>query len=589
MEKRVGRIVSIFLLFVSGYILGSESAIALRMQDMNHSSIDQAMCQAPFILQVELKNLEGYTDTHIMRYISGIENFKSSRSMTSHNVSIDNGIKTTKIFYNFVLRADKKGKFTVGPLKLKDKAGQQVQSNRLIITVGDDVLSSEKHEKDKYFMMASLSKKQAYVGEKVTLSIKFYDRLFVDDLHLQLPDFNNLYVVKNHDNVNKSMTLVDGEEYCVTEWIFDTYGKEPGLLILQDINVAFFAPELENKFQFGRAFDFFRSLHKKEQYVSAQPIKIEVMPLPKHDTFRDIEAVGQFLNFTISINQTSASAGQGIVFKIELFGDANFEMMQSDSLVLPEGFKYYDSRMVAIDEKRNHKCCEFIVQANIPGAYHIAPQKLVYFDPVDNQYKTLYSNALDLIITPADKTSGACHVSDVLLDESTEDVALVEKKLKDFLIVQKGAIHRRFSVMIPLVNYQYLLVFLFLMWLLFIIYRAVSLQQYIFDHPVWKKYIIFLRVERAYKIALLKQDVKALYAIFIQLFGQLIDVTSGQLSDEIVIQYFIDKGFSKQQIEAWKNFKEQILQASFSLQAQKSQKDLFEMALEWIQQLKEKA
>ena len=88
----------ICFIIVSGNVFASESSIVLRMQDMNHKPISQAMCKAPFILQVELKNLDGYTDIHLMQYIAGIENFKTSRSMSSHNVSIDNGKKQQKCF-----------------------------------------------------------------------------------------------------------------------------------------------------------------------------------------------------------------------------------------------------------------------------------------------------------------------------------------------------------------------------------------------------------------------------------------------------------------------------------------------------------
>ncbi|MBV8661340.1 MAG: hypothetical protein JO129_04315, partial [Candidatus Dependentiae bacterium] len=83
MEKNAGKItiwfnfmnrsiVSIFLLMASNFIFASESSIVLRMQDMNHKPIDQAMCKAPFILQVELKNLDGYTDAHVIQHTTGI-------------------------------------------------------------------------------------------------------------------------------------------------------------------------------------------------------------------------------------------------------------------------------------------------------------------------------------------------------------------------------------------------------------------------------------------------------------------------------------------------------------------------------------
>lgn len=593
MEKMVGNFlnrVAIFLLLaVSNYMCASDSAIVLSIQDMNYKPISQAMCQAPFILQVELKNIESYTDIHLMQYITGIENFKSSRSMTSQNVSIDNGKKTVKIVYNFVLRADKKGKFTVGPLSLNDKHGQSVRSNRLIIPVGDEVLASDKNQKDKYFMKMSLSKKQVYVGEKITLHIKFYDRLFVDDLHLKFPDFENLYIVKNKNKINKNMELIEEEEYSVTEWVFDMYATKPGQLIIQDIQAAFFAPELESKFKFGGSFDFFRSLHKSQRCVVAQPIKIDVKPLPEHKEFHNILTVGQISKFTASINQNSVSDGQGIVLTTELFGNVNFEIMDALSLKLPEGFKYYDSNMVTINETRTKKHCEFIVQASNPGTYDIQPQSLVYFDPIDEQYKTIESNDLGVItVTESNQSPQTSQLSDNVLEDVCLDGQCPAKELQDFYVLEKGSIHTKVDRAISPQRFQHLIGLLFLIWFFMACYRSLF-KKYILQHPVLHHYIIFAQAVKSYNLALQKNQISALHKIFIHLFTQLIKNHVGQLDRSVIVAYLIDKDFSDEQIQSWKRFYEAILQVSFSSTAHIQQEILWEQALEWIQLLKEKA
>ncbi|MBV8660928.1 MAG: BatD family protein, partial [Candidatus Dependentiae bacterium] len=443
--------------------------------------------------------------------------------------------------------------------------------------------------KDSYFMTMDIHKKQAYVGEKITLHIKFYDRIFVDDLHLQFPDFKNLYLVKSKNNIHKSTITIDEQEYSVTEWVFDFYATEPGSLILQDIHAVFFAPELENKFRFGGAFDFFRSLHKTEQYISAQPIKIEILPLPEHAHFHDVSAVGQFSNFVISLNQKSVPVGQGVVLSVELFGEGNLEIMEPTTLRLPEDFKYYDSNTIKIDEKRSYKYCEFIVQANTPGTYHIEPQTFMYFDPVAMQYKKLHSNALDITITPVEQKSQSPHLADALLDqEAEENEQPNQKQLKDFSIIQKGSVHDQSFGMIPLKIYQQLLWLLLWIWLFLIMYESV-LQKYIFKHRLWMNFIIFSRAKRACQAARSNKKIQELHPIFVQLFTYLTGVQAGQLYDTTMMQYIIDKGFSAEQIRAWKIFYEQILQASFSSQVQLHQQDLFQQSLEWIQLLKEKA
>lgn len=576
---------------VSNSIFTSDASIVLSMQNINHEPISQAMCQAPFILQVELKNLDGYTDVHLMQNISGLENFKSSRSVATQNVLMNNNNKQIfKTFYHFVLRSDKKGTFSVGPVQLKDKSGQTIRSNRLIVYVGDEIIPLEKQQSDKYFMTMNVDKKHAYVGEKVNLVIKFYDRLFVDNLHLKFPDFKNMYIFKSKDNdsVKKNIIKIDDEEYSVTEWSFDFYPTKSGPLILQDIYAAFFAPELESKFKLGGAFDFFMSLQKSEHDIKSEPIELNILPLPTSDKYSDIIAVGQFTKYDISINQKSVPAGQGMTLTIELCGDGNFEMIPPSQLVLPEGFKYYDSRIVTIDKKRSSKHSEFIIQADVPGNYHIESQAFHYFDPLDKQYKTLKSNDFDLVVTPALHESQIPQVLDPEEDESFQDNQSDKKELKDFNIIDSGRIHAQCIIMIPSDYYQYLLWIIFLIGLSLLVYYY-GIQEYLLTHRLWKHFIIFYNAKKSCQAAVAKQDPAALRNLLRKLFAQLLEVHVSSLQDSMMIDYLHHKNFSQEQVAAWKSFYEQLLKSTFLSTNIHQEKDLYQQSFQWIEILKEKS
>ena len=80
-------------------ISASDESIVLSMQDMNNRSIEQAMVQSPFILQLELNNYEAAND---VKYISGMDNFKHSPAMRHSHISTYNGKTVQKIIYRFV-------------------------------------------------------------------------------------------------------------------------------------------------------------------------------------------------------------------------------------------------------------------------------------------------------------------------------------------------------------------------------------------------------------------------------------------------------------------------------------------------------
>lgn len=571
----------LLVVFYGAAVVAAEPLVRLRLQDMNHKPIEQVMCQAPFILQVELRNLEGYTEKTLVPYLLGMENFKSSRCMTSNHVSIDNGKKTSKACFDFVLRADKKGKYYLGPLTLPMKNGQTIRSNDLLVRVGDAVVVADHEHQEKYWLQVELDKKQAYVGQKVQLKISFYDRLFVDDLHLQFPEISDVVITKQKNGVTKKMVELQGQqEYALTQWTFDMYVQKPGALILQDIQAAFFAPALENKFKLGGAFDFFRSLHKTEQYVAAQPIKIDIMPLPEHAEKDTVHAIGQIAKYSITAQQQEAVQGQGIVVTTELQGDANFEMMQQIPLILPAEFQYYASEVVAIDELKKSKRHEYIVQANQPGVYEIEPQRFTYFDPVDRAYKMIESNGLTLTIHPGEQEVATA------LDQ--QDFSDDQEQIAPLTLIEHGALHERVNMMIPFHLYQLLILLLCLFACLFAMIKY-GWYDCLLNHKKLKTWIIFYQARRACNLARSQHKATALHKIFIDLFASLLAINAGHVTQQDMVAYLQQHNFSQEQIENWQNFYHYILQVSFLSPDAVQEFDLCKLALEWIDQLKAKS
>ncbi len=590
MEKKVGKKNNILNLMTSLYLfmllsifqssLSSDASIMLRMQDMNHKSIKQAMSQVPFIIQVELVDIEGYCNDRIVRDLNIIEHFKTAKPINkSHIVEINNGKKVTKTFYDIVVQSDKKGKFFVGPLYLHDKNGVSVKSNRLIVSVGDEIIASSTNQSEKYFLKVFFDKKQAYVGEKVKLHIHFYDRLLVDDLHLKIPNFQDVYIVNNQSNITKSTVTLDNEEYAVTQWEFDFYGKKADTIILQDISAVFFAEG------FGmRSFDFFRAFHKVEQAVVAHPVKIDILPLPEHPQHKKVKAVGQFSQFDIAIDKNSAHVGQGIVLQMDLYGNANFHDIDTCSLVLPEHFNYYDSNLMKINKERNHKHSEFIIQASKEGQYHIPSQVLLYFDPESQVYKKIESNALDIMITPRvdNLTIDTVQYPDKRLQEQDDQAQAI-----NFQIITDDTIYRD-KVVIPQDVFARILFCLLLVLLFMFLYQQ-GLMYNVFEHKKVIKYITFLQAYFACRQAVKKHNYTMIYDAFRALFSRLIGVNLGHMNDADIMMYLKNIGCQDDEIVAWKIFYHKLLQASFSCQKVAIHEDLYHQAFMWINFVKDRA
>ncbi|MGZ6250619.1 MAG: BatD family protein [Candidatus Chromulinivorax sp.] len=589
MEKKAGSFILLFSFLVIHTITFAfdNGSIVLRIQDMNHKAIEQAMITVPFILQVELKNLEGYSDNQLLESMNGIENFKTSQSMVSHNISIDNGKRVSKVIHNFILQADAKGKFTLGPITLKNKSGQSLTSNRLVVIVGDEVVNKEKNNKEQYFLQISVDKKRAYIGEKIRLKISFYDRILVENLQIQFPQMKNIEIIQYPEEVKRFTQIVENQEYNVTEWIVDIYPKETGPLILQNIQAAFYADQAQTNFGFG-AFDFFRSLYKTEQHVIAQPVKVDVISLPYNEQYKNVQAVGQFTDYKIMVNQDSFAVGQGIVLTAQLYGQGNFEMINSLKLELPKELHYYDSQMVSINDRRDCKVSDFVIQAEQEGQFIIKPQKFIYFDPQDAQYKLLESNSVAVTITKALQTDSLPKsLLDQLEQEDKNFDAHTEKTLQDFFIVQSAIMQSNKDTYIPFEWYQWLLMAIFCIWIFIYGYRS-GFYHYFTAIPYLKKQFVFYRAYRQFKKAYRQKNILLLHTMFTQLFSHLMQVSCGKVQKDMIVQYLADKHFSDDQIKAWQELYDQIALHLFSQEQNAINEALFLSAQQWLTYLKER-
>ena len=132
----------------------------------------------------------------------------------------------------------------------------------------------------------------------------------------------------------------------------------------------------------------------------------------------------------------------------------------------------------------------------------------------------------------------------------------------------------------------FIYVFLFAFCIM-LLYRY-GVKKYIFTHEKWQHFIIFLQAKKMCKIAAYKNNAVVLHLIFENLFIALKVCSAGMIHEELIEQYFMDKGFSHEQIMQWRIFYSKLLQASFDQYGQSNSPVLFQESLIWLQRLKEK-
>src|SRR3989339_1184918 len=176
MEKKVGNYITIFLLLMTAIVQASSPSIVISMHGVDNKPIAQAMINSQFVLQVVFNNINVGND---MPTVPGIEQFRYRFNDRSSNISMYNGRSVSKTIYKFSMQASAVGTYSVGPVTYTDKTGKKFESNKLDIHVGNEIISttvnSQNGQKERYEITAEFDRQRVYVGQPVTLKIKFID------------------------------------------------------------------------------------------------------------------------------------------------------------------------------------------------------------------------------------------------------------------------------------------------------------------------------------------------------------------------------------------------------------------------------
>jgi hypothetical protein len=264
---------------------------------------------------------------------------------------------------NYVLTAGPEGIMRI-PAVTVTINGKKYQTNEIVMTVVKPGMT------DQLELEATLSQDKCYAGQPVILTVKFYVYSNVGDYEFDIPALNNdaFYV---EDNEATKQYRVNRKN---KEAILLTFSKVLIPKTAGQIDMG--TPSVSADVAVGRArsqdpFDnFFRNnIQYKRFSVSAQPLKLSVLPLPqqnKPDGFYGL--VGRY-TISASAAPTKASVGDPITLTIKIGGDflkpvqwpqleqisglsENFKMpSQKSSPTVENGFKVFTQTIRPANDK----------------------------------------------------------------------------------------------------------------------------------------------------------------------------------------------------------------------------------------------
>ena len=350
-----------------------------------------------------------------------------------------NGSLAEYVSYTYQLRARTKGTIPVASAIAKIK-GKMLSSQPLVIKVVERsvnpsaVIKEEQPDfflapgedpqekiKKNLFVKVILDKQTCFVGEPVIATFKLYTRLESESKIIKRPSFNGFSVadLAEPENGMFQKELVNGKMYsCYLLRKVMLFPLQSGELEIEQVEiqnrVRLIKPDesskgknwLQDLVEKMKNAELTQSNVLEESYTAVSPaIKITVKELPEETKPQGYNgAVGDFL-IGATLQQSTFNANETGILKLRISGYGNLTMLTLPVVQWPSGIEVFEAKSnEEIDKNSNllqgAKLFEIPFSAK-EGHYKIPPVEFSFFDPEANQYKTIYTDSLELDVKKA--------------------------------------------------------------------------------------------------------------------------------------------------------------------------------------------
>ncbi len=320
----------------------------------------------------------------------------------SQQMQMINGNVTSSVSISYVLRPKRQGTFVIGEATVQAK-GQLYKTQPISIEVtnqwpNNGAVTQGKPTRDKgeVFLFPALSTKEMYIGEPLVIDYKLYSTMALEQIKpITIPSYTGFYQhqIKNFTS-NEQAETVNGKRYA-SKVLFRNllYPNQTGTLNIE-------AFELQ-AMTLGFGLDVIE--------FGCDEVSIKVKELPSNAPSDFSGAVGQW-RANASVPKNNYTTDDIIPIRIILTGNGDLKRVQPQAIVLPNGIKGFDPKVITEQNNEdngtleNVKEIEYLVQANAAGNYNIEPT-FSYFNTATKSYETIKMKPVELHISNGIGTS----------------------------------------------------------------------------------------------------------------------------------------------------------------------------------------
>jgi len=337
--------------------------------------------------------------------ITGLDDFTISSQGQSQNVSIVNGVVEKSVMLTFELTPKKAGTFRIGPSQMT--IGSAVyHSNVVTLTVGAAPPPAASSQAKDLFLEAVIDKKNPYVGEQVTLRVRFFRAVNLLSQPEYTPPKTTDFWSETIEAQRNYYENLSGRRYLVTEITTALFPTRPGEVEIGQTALEVMAQtstqQRKKRDPFSDPFFNFGGLSRGETVrLRSRPIQLTVRALPTEKKPSDFSgAVGQY-SFEATCDKRTVEVNSPVSVSLVIEGRGNVKTLPSPALPELPDFRVYagsTSEKMSTQDGRigGHKIFEQVFIPRREGQLEIPSSRFVYFDPAKSQYITVATKPISI-------------------------------------------------------------------------------------------------------------------------------------------------------------------------------------------------
>ena len=394
------------------------------------------------------------------------QDFQVLRGPDQGESIVFNGRMTHSFTYTYILQPKKEGTFKIGKATATIE-GVKVESNEVTVTVTGPVKQQAQRQRDprdpfgffdqnpleddepqqqqpqastgdnqkilkeNVFIRMVTDKNTAYIGEKVTATMKLYFRAGFGIAQYAIPKaptFDGFWSqeVQMPKEPKPHTETVNGQQYSVVDiQVYNLYPQKSGPLKVSsaDFDMIVQAPVSQG---------WMRGYQNFNLKTASNGFTITAKELPAVGKPADFSgAVGQY-TYSTHLSSKEGRTDNAITLSLKVAGAGNLKTIDLPKPELPEGFEVFDPKVKedisnSASGMAGSKQYDYLIIPRQPGEYKVPATSFSYFDPSTGKYTSLSSLEQLLKITgePSQNLNSAMSGS-----ASKEDISALHSDIR---------------------------------------------------------------------------------------------------------------------------------------------------------------